>query len=1403
MKGHQRYTVGLALWVSVLSTMQAAAVPGDLWVDPAHDAATPGWGVTAFATIETAVAAANAGDTVHVAAGTYALAGTLNITKSLTLAGASEAGVVIDASGNGTGYGLRVEADNVTLSTFTLLPPVVPASLGTSAGGGYAIHASFNHATPYAPYANLTMEHITIENGNRTAFDIHGYDGVTLTDLTANHAAYGNGIQLTGCTGVTITGCAAAGNAWGGLAFYCSKASYLDRPCSGTGYDLSANSIDDVYVEDEFGLVNTVAVSGASFRIDNAYAADAAMHRYTAADAATAATAAGLLNTKYGNTLSVVTDLVTGHHLVSAGMSIQAAVDAASPGDTIDIGAGTYDETVNIDAKNGLSLIGAGEAATVIRSSGTISWAIPGYPAYDGRMTVIRLVDATGLTIKALTLDCELSRGAGGYPGVFGVFGWNAGVTLDTCTVKNMSVDDAGGGYYEMASYFRAPGYTDAARVDVTVTGCTFIDGGRVAIVTHDYITGTITGNVFYKTTDDFGYAVEMGSQSEGLISGNVIYGYDTAAASDGSESAGIYVENAFTGGSPAMTKDVTVSNNEVYGCQYAMWIGNGYDGFAGDVDIRVTLAGNHFHGNVEGAVILQDEDKEAGSSVTLTGSGNTYADNGNVGLWVFTQGDGDVTVNLSGESVTGHAVGLLVEDYGTGGGSSYAVSVADCRLAGNTVHAIENTVAGLVVSATPDWWGAADGPSGEGPGSGDAVSVNVTYDPWWADEAMTTLVYEDDGTIDEDGEVAGDETVTVPGTLTVAAGTTLVVRGRLEAGRLDLEAGASIEVIDGELVLGTGDGGTHTIAGTFTVYNSFGSVAIAGDTEFSGSTLFLISDIHVADGVTLTVSGSLVLDGCVVDCADAGGRFALEVASGGALTMERTHLADADLTLSGSGALVRNNRLADVAVTVAGGAADNAVYHNVFEGTTALTDSGSATVTSLDQWGNVASLAATVNDLGLDLAAPADAGRTLEGGNVYVQPGDVVVIDLAVEALGEKIQGVEAMLGFNTEYFNAGGASSLGAVAPWEYELHNVWTSAGLYGKVDTAIGLGIAYPDPEGTRDDGPVAQVALETLAREGVTMFYFRPRLSGDSPSVDTRLTAAPAGSPHYLAPFTLNSGMITIDGTDPSADTFTASQVQEAGTADVFTSGVITVQGTVVFTVDAYDGLAGLTTAGPEVELVLQSNPAVTLTPTQLGSAPVTVGAETWTRYTYGLEIHASTANGVYDATVTVADRSGNTTVLSDTLEVNKNQVAVSVELEGAVAGPFTRDVVLKATDAGGTVLQTWTRTLTFTGGTATDTLVDVDGAVVALSAKTAWTLRVKVASVPDGDGQATADFTGADLLPGGDVNGDNAVNMLDFARLRYFWYTAASETDIDGSGATTASDFAILQSNWYTAGDPE
>ncbi|MHC4624135.1 MAG: right-handed parallel beta-helix repeat-containing protein [Planctomycetota bacterium] len=415
--------------------------------------------------------------------------------------------------------------------------------------------------------------------------------------------------------------------------------------------------------------------------------------------------------------------------------SIQDAIDDANDGDTLVIHDGTYDETINIEGFNGLTLRGTDKTTVIIQSSTTLDWNVGTYGS--SRQAVFRIVNSTGVVIENMTMDFDLVRANF----VFGVMGWDSSVTVDNCILKNMSVDDLSGGYYDIGSYFRAPGYTDVSRADVTVTNSTFIDMGRQGVATHDYVNADISGNTFYKTTDDFGYAIEIGSESVGSVTGNTIYGYDTPAASDGSESAGIYIEPAFTGrlhGGPiSVVKPVTVQGNEVYDCQYAMWIGNGYDGFAGDVDIVINVTGNNFHNNVDGAVILQDEDAEDGSSINATFQGNTVTDNNLVGYHIFTNGDGDITASFSGETITGHATAIAVSDSCAVSSSSYSVQVRNSNLSNNSSYGVDNAVSSIVVDAIENCWGDPTGPyhpvTNPG-GLGSQVSDNVSYYPWYLD---------------------------------------------------------------------------------------------------------------------------------------------------------------------------------------------------------------------------------------------------------------------------------------------------------------------------------------------------------------------------------------------------------------------------------------------------------------------------------------------------------------------------------------------------------------------------------------------------------------------------------------------------------------------------------------------
>ncbi len=422
---------------------------------------------------------------------------------------------------------------------------------------------------------------------------------------------------------------------------------------------------------------------------------------------------------------------------------IQDGVDFASNGDTLELRPGTYAESINIDSRSNLTLRGQNATGVIVQPTSLLCWNILSYGC--SRKAGFRVVNAIGIALDSMTMDFDLVKANF----VFAILYWDSTGEIANNTVKNLSVSDASGGYYEFGAYVRAPDYTDNSRAQVTVSGNTFENAGRVALLTHDYVHTTVSGNTFYKTLDDFGYAIEIGSRSTSDIAGNTIYGYDTPALSDGSNSAGIYIENAFTGtlfGGPGPhgDKPVTIANNEVYDSQWALYIGNEFNGYAGDVDIQVTAQGNNLHDNTDGAAVVTDEDATDGSSVTLVASGNSLQNNGDYGYYVYTQGDGNVTVNASGEWIEGHAqAGIFVDDTspavsvtcsritanGTGIDSDSATVTANNNaITGNAVNGADGTgIASGTMNAEDNWWGCPEGPGNPGC---DTVTANVDATP-------------------------------------------------------------------------------------------------------------------------------------------------------------------------------------------------------------------------------------------------------------------------------------------------------------------------------------------------------------------------------------------------------------------------------------------------------------------------------------------------------------------------------------------------------------------------------------------------------------------------------------------------------------------------------------------------
>ena len=98
-------------------------------------------------------------------------------------------------------------------------------------------------------------------------------------------------------------------------------------------------------------------------------------------------------------------------------------------------------------------------------------------------------------------------------------------------------------------------------------------------------------------------------------------------------------------------------------------------------------------------------------------------------------------------------------------------------------------------------------------------------------------------------------------------------------------------------------------------------------------------------------------------------------------------------------------------------------------------------------------------------------------------------------------------------------------------------------------------------------------------------------------------------------------------------------------------------------------------------------------------------------------------------------------------------------------------------------------------------MTDVPSGTTGLSAKTNWNLRQKMTVALDVNGQAAANFTGADLLRAGDFDNSNSVNILDYTILKRHWNTTNPIGDLNGDGQVNITDYSLMKVNWFTLGE--
>lgn len=189
--------------------------------------------------------------------------------------------------------------------------------------------------------------------------------------------------------------------------------------------------------------------------------------------------------------------------------------------------------------------------------------------------------------------------------------------------------------------------------------------------------------------------------------------------------------------------------------------------------------------------------------------------------------------------------------------------------------------------------------------------------------------------------------------------------------------------------------------------------------------------------------------------------------------------------------------------------------------------------------------------------------------------------------------------------------------------------------------------------------------------------------------------------------------------------------------------------------------------------------------------------------------------GTTTITWTATDCSGNSTSCTYTVTVNATSTFVaSVELEGVTSGTFDRCITF---DFFGATCPnpdaTVSQTLTFVNGVATGSIDVPCGNYTCVTARDPRHTLRRTAALGTSGPNYTATFNGADALPGGNLNGDIFVDILDFGGFVGQFgvnYGTADTTcstpfphaDISGNGVVGIEDFTFIQSNFLEFNEP-
>lgn len=319
--------------------------------------------------------------------------------------------------------------------------------------------------------------------------------------------------------------------------------------------------------------------------------------------------------------------------IVNNGESIQAKIDSAAIGDTVQITAGSYVEQITISRN--IALTGAGSATTTIKAPATLPAQLPGDGANRNYVVGVNGVIAI---ISGLTIDGNNAGAAN--PNLVGIAGFaGATVTVTDCTVQNLIAGTIGG--------FGIAGFDSG---NLTVTNSVVKDFREAGIVLKNNgstFTATVTGNTITGSASSVPQSgISLSGASTVLVTNNTISQISGGTITD--VAASISLLNNGAGAT-------IVSGNVINGSKSVNEYGIAVRNSSGSVMVSSNTVAEAGFG-----VVFDGKDGTFSGTI----SGNDIKDGPEDGAGIFAD---TATATIMNNSITGNDTGIyLLDDSGS-----------------------------------------------------------------------------------------------------------------------------------------------------------------------------------------------------------------------------------------------------------------------------------------------------------------------------------------------------------------------------------------------------------------------------------------------------------------------------------------------------------------------------------------------------------------------------------------------------------------------------------------------------------------------------------------------------------------------------------------------------------------